>query len=239
MTLGPEHGTDGRVSLPLDTGALVRQPAGLAVIKPPQLLLQWQPWWPQFLEHLGLARDSFLHPVPAPFRPNELPDNWRKVFVDRSIPHDIFRHSFLAHAAFVFLLLAFSHLWIKFEHQQSEDRFNDAVIHYDISEYLPELNRPAPAKKPQKGDPIRARQHIVVTPPKPDNTEQLIINAAAPKALAQKFALPDLVVNTPITPAPPVASLKRDALLIMPDLTPKPVAPTPEASRNELARMPK
>src|SRR5271163_1791763 len=108
----------------------------------PNLLVTWRPRLEEFRENLAYALDTFLHPYPTPFQPDELPKNWRDVFVDRSFPWFPFRHSVLAHAALAFLLVSFSHLWMRFERSQMNDAMHKRTVHYDLSEYVPLFHHP-------------------------------------------------------------------------------------------------
>ena len=210
---------------------------GLFADKEPQLLLVWRPRHEEFLDNLSYARDTFLHPFIAPFKPGELPKNWRNVFVDRSIPRTSFRNSLFLHIAFVFLFFSTTHLWLKYERVSLGDPYKNTVRDYDISKYLPTYAKETPAIKPLKGQPEKSIQRIVSAPPRPDNTEQTIVNPAMPNKLLKTVPLPNFAVNVPV-PLPPVPTMERSKPMIAPELVATVVAPVQKVTRMAMNKIP-
>jgi len=202
----------------------------------PKLLLVWRPRHEEFLENLTYARDSLLHPLIAPFKPGELPKPWRNNFVDRSIPKVSFRNSLFLHIAIVFLFLSVSHMWVKYERVNLGDPYKNTVRDYDISKYLPEFAKETPAEKPVKGQPEKSIQRIVSAPPRPDNTEQTIVNPAMPNKLLKTIPLPNFAVNVDV-PLPPVPTIERTKPMIAPEIVATVVAPVQKITRSAMKQL--
>jgi len=203
----------------------------------PKLLLVWRPRHEEFFDNLSYARDSFLHPLIAPFQPGELPQQWRDIFVDRSIPTISFRNSLLLHIAIVFLLFSTTHLWVKYESVALGDPYKNTVRKYDISKYLPAYVKETPAENPVKGEPQKSIQRIVSAPPRPDNTEQTIVNPALPNKLLKAVPLPNFAVNVDV-PLPPVPTIERTKPMIAPEIVASVVAPVQKITRSAMSQLP-
>ena len=70
-------------------------------IPAPRLLVEWQPFWPQFLRNLA---DACLREVPEPALPFAPGKFWPDVFVNRPIPWKDFGRSAMLHSAALFFV---------------------------------------------------------------------------------------------------------------------------------------
>ncbi len=140
-------------------------------LAPPNLLVNWESGWREFLENLGailLVRSApplRITALRAPF--------WPDVFVERPVAWRSMGVSGLYHIVGVVLIYALSVTWLQRAPVRTQNPFdNTKLTYYNVSEYLPEINtgeEPAPAKHAQKGSPKLAKQRIVSLPPAPDN----------------------------------------------------------------------
>jgi TonB family protein len=177
---------------------------------------------------------------------------WPDVFVPSGINWTGMFDSALLHAFAVVALISLTHLYLTIEQREIKLKPRNAILHYQVSEYLPPVDTgSAPAPKPRQGQPALAKQKIVSLPPRPDNFEQTIIspvdvklpvNMALPNVYAWNQApapqVPTTVAtrNTPITlpqipvsviaPPPDPRNLAQNRL---PDLAPKVIEPPPDA----------
>src|SRR4051812_6674327 len=75
----------------------------------PVLLVQWQPWWPQFLNNVA---DVFRRPPPQPVLTSKPGRFWPDVFVERPLPWKIFGHSGFLHAAAILFIFMTGRFWL-------------------------------------------------------------------------------------------------------------------------------
>lgn len=206
-------------------------------VDPPRLLVEWQPFWPQFMRNLA---DICRREAPAPGLPFAPGQFWQDVFVDRPVPWKDFGRSAMIHAAALFFLLMTGKYWMFPPAVTVREAFDSTTLtYYKVNDVLPQVkSAPAPrprAKTPQKGQPELARQNIISVPVLADNAEQTIVNPPHPKILQQTQPLPNLVVSTP-APAPPVAALAHTKVTL-PEFLIKPVQPAPEVRRTSQAKL--
>ena len=203
----------------------------------PRLLVEWQPFWPQFLRNLA---DICLREVPPPplgFAPGKF---WPDVFVNQPVSWKDFGRSSMLHAAALFFVVMTGRYWMFPPAVTVREPFDTTTLtYYKVNDVLPQIkSAPAPrprAKIAQKGQPELAPQNIISVPVLADNAEQTIVNPPHPKILQQTQPLPNLVVSTP-TPAPPVAALAHTKVTL-PEFLIKPVQPTPEVRRTSQAKL--
>ncbi len=209
-------------------------------ITPPRLLVEWTPFWPQFLRNLA---DACLRERPQPrlaFAPGRF---WPDVFVERPIPWQDFGRSGILHAAALLFILTTGKYWM-FPPAVTVSRSFDTttLTYYKVADVLPQVKSvPAPrprAKTPQRGQPELAKQEVISVPVKADNAEQTIVNPPHPQIVNQEQPLPDLMVST-VTPAPPTAALSHTRITL-PDFLIKPVQPAPDVrvARKQTVKVP-
>lgn len=197
-----------------------------------RLLVQWQPWWPQFLNNIA---DLFRR-QPAFAAPTSTPGKfWPDVFVERPMPWRNFGQSGLLHAAAILFIVTTGRFWLSRSQTVLEDPYQHTNLsYYKVDDLLPAVrSAPAPPQQivhPHKGEPEFARQEIISVPPAADNSAQTIINPPHPNILRKDVPLPNIVVSTP-APAPPTISLSKSAISF-PTLAIAPVQPAPDV-RNE------
>jgi TonB family protein len=197
-------------------------------VAPPRLLVDWQPFWPQFLRNLADACLREPLPVPLAFAPGRF---WPDVFVDRPIPWKDFGRSAILHSAALLLILTTGKFWIFPATVTVRQAFdNTTLTYYKVDDVLPQV-KSAPAlrpraKTPQKGQPELAKQEVISVPANADNAEQTIVNPPHPQIVNQTQPLPDLLVST-VVPAPPVAALSHTRVTL-PEFLIKPIQPTPD-----------
>ncbi len=201
----------------------------------PQLLIEWEPWWPSFLRNLRDAVSAVLHGNP-PVYPDSNPGQfWPDVFVYRPFPWKNFGESAFLHALAVLCIIGGTKLWLSKQHVTVSEALNQTkLIYYDVSEYLPPIPRSSPPPKAahaQKGAPAFAKQEIISVPKSPDNSTQTILNPPHPNILpsTSKIELPNLVAWN-VNPQPPVAALSNPKL-VMPAIALTPVQPPPDVRR--------
>src|SRR6202171_1562889 len=174
-----------------------------------RLLVERHPASPEFRSGVRAA----LHPAPhAAFRPTELPggeevefDLWRDVFVQQKVPWGRFLQSALLHTAAVALIWTISLSWIRQQKILDHATFDrSSLVTYSPEEYLPPLDTGASeAPKPQKEDPVYAKQPILSVPREADNRSQTIVVPPDLK-LDHDVPLPNIVATGAIVPAIPL-----------------------------------
>lgn len=200
----------------------------------PALLVEWQPWWPQFLNNIA---DIFRPPPPElqlMSKPGEVSPDY---FVERPLPWKDFGHSGFLHAAAILFIFTTGRFWLTPPQTVLEDPYQHTTLsYYKVDDLLPALkSAPAPRKQiAQKGQPEFAKQQIISVPAAADNSTQTIINPPHPEILHRDVPLPNIVVST-ATPAVPTLALTRSQITF-PALAVTPVQPAPNV-RNEARRM--
>ena len=204
---------------------------------PPRLLIQWEPWRRVILRNLA---DAFRR-KPAPLRLSSRPAPfWPDVFVSRRVSGRPYFISATYHAgavAFFYLLPVL--MLLTSPPPIAQPSASRTITYYKLSEYLPEIHSAlAPAKVARKGEPKFAPQPIVVTPERPDNRQETIVDPNSVKLLPHPVALPNLAVMTPILAAVPVAALERSpSKLTFPVLATPVIAPAPDSAPRNISRV--
>lgn len=196
-------------------------------IRPPQLLVELEPWGKSFLQNFG---DTLLRRRPAPLPLISPPAPfWPDVFVTRRLPWTAFAESLLYHGILIVLTWGLSTFMATQPRvTQAVRRFDPAdVIYYSPSEYLPPLDTGnAQSAKPRQGDPELAKQPILSVPPESDNHRQTIVTPPDIK-LTHDIQTPNIVAWGDHSVPVPGAAVER-ASPQMPALPGQIVAPAPE-----------
>ena len=198
--------------------------------RPPEFLLELEPWGRVFLRNL---RDLFRsRPEPMQMLTSRPAPFWPDVFVQAGIPRRPLLQSVLYHVFIVIALWGLSSTFI-FRPPVVRDSFfrDQKITYYDISQYLPAIDTGSePAKEAKKGEPEYSPQPIVSLPRHPDNSTQTIVDPIDPRLLTEEAKLPNMVVWTEV-PAPPIAA-RNLSKLKMPSLAPVTPPPVENPSRN-------
>ncbi len=153
---------------------------------------------------------------------------WHDVFVEQQLPWGRFLQSVLLHTAAVALLWTISIAWIRQQKILTTAAFDrSSLVTYTPDEYLPPLNTGAShPPKPQKGNPIYAKQAILSVPPEADNRSQTIV-APPDLKLNRDVPLPNIIATGAVAPAVPLdATQARLDRIVAPAA--EVVAPAPE-----------
>jgi TonB family protein len=201
-------------------------------VPPPRLLIAWTPFWPQLFANLC---DIWRRPEPLPFADTSAPgEYWQDVFVHRPIPWKHFAQSLVFNLGLIAFAIATGKIWFMPTGVRLQDPVESSeVLHYKLDEFLPEIKTPAPATRTRvasKGDPEFARQRIVSTPPRADNSEQTIANPKFPETIPYTVPLPNLAVASPATKP------KLEVPVDLPFILPK--RPEMRAESTRLAKLP-
>lgn len=202
-------------------------------VTPPQLLVKWTPFWPNFLENVtNFARGRDLPVVITSSSPGTF---WSDVFVQRPLPWKEFAQSGVLHVLGAIFIALTGHLWLGKRSVGLEDPLSHSTIsYYETEDFLPAFKTPAPrpvARVFSKHDPAPATQEVVSIPSDADNSEQTIANLAHPEILRQNVPLPNLIVNsTQPKFAPKMPKLTAPLLAF------HPVMPTIERAPAEAAK---
>ena len=222
--------------------AFTASAAGLRFVVEPE------PWLRIFARNIG----DLFRKAPPPVWVSSAPgEYWPDALVNRPIAWKAARQSFLGHALAILAIYALNLAWLNQPQILPETPPNKKVVHYEISEYLPPVNKtkPEPPRRarPQKADPEFAPQEIVVTNENHISTRQTIVQPGN-LVLKQDTQLPNLIASTGIPgapialnhpmqmlpvnvpqiaePAPPVAQSRLRPLLFPPAARPEVAAPT-------------
>ncbi len=153
---------------------------------------------------------------------------WNDVFVQQKLPWGRFLQSAVLHTTAVALIWTISWAWIRQQRILKNPAFDrSSLVTYTPAEYLPPLDTGTPRlPKPQKGDPVFAKQPILSVPPEADNRSQTIVVPPDLK-LNHDVPLPNIVATGAVVPAVPLdatrASLSR---MVAPDA--QVIAPAPD-----------
>ncbi len=200
--------------------------------RPPRLLIAWTPFWRQFL---GNLRDALLPSEHVSFVSTSAPGEfWPDVFVHRPLPWNHFAKSLVLNIALVAVVVATGKIWLLPTGVRLQDPVTTSeVLYYRVDEFLPEMKTPAPATRTRaasKGDPEFARQRIISTPPRADNSEQTIANPKFPDTIPYTVPLPNLAIAAPTTKP------KLEVPVDLPFILPK--RPELRAEQTRLAKLP-
>jgi TonB family protein len=190
------------------------------------LVIEPEPWVRIFLQNIADLFRAAPPPVWVSSRPAEY---WADALVNRPVAWRAVRQSFLGHTLVILAVYALNLAWLNQPQILPEALPRQAVLHYELSEYLPAVNprktKPEPPRraKSQKADPEFAPQEIVVTNENHLSTHQTIVQPS-PVFLKQDVPLPNLIASTTI-PGAPVAMHRP--LQILPVNVPQVDPPAP------------
>jgi TonB family protein len=196
------------------------------------LVIEPEPWLRIFLRNIA----DLFRPAPPPVWFTSRPARyWADALVHRPVAWRTFRQSFLGHTLVVLALYGLHLLWLNQPQILPEETRTQAVLHYELSEYLPPVSsqaRPQPPRRarPQKADPELAPQEIVVTNENHISTRQTIVQPS-PVFLKQDVPLPNLIASTPI-PGAPMAM--NHPMQVLPVNVPQIVAPAQPVAQSTL-----
>lgn len=198
----------------------------------PKLLIEWSPARRDFQENL---LDLLFRREPPPVHITAAPaDFWPDVFVNQRLPWRKLAGSGVYHALAALLIYVITVNLPPSAQINQRSAFDNTVVYYDASEYLPEINtgdRTVP--KERHGEPVQAKQHIRSVPPAPDNFRQTIVTPD-PTKLREDVPLPNLVANTSI-PAPPEAAVLQPTERVTPrQITPVEPPPSVDSLRSAI-----
>jgi TonB family protein len=204
-----------------------------------RLLVELEPRLRTFWNNLSVL----VRPSPPNIRLSSPPgEYWPDALVHRPLAWTRMLQSYLGHLVVVASIYGLNVWWLNQPHLIVEDPPNNTtILHYQVSEYLPEVkpqaNQPEPPirRQAQKADPEYSPQKIVSLHVDHDSTRQTIIQPD-PRLLHQDVPMPNLAVWTPIPSAPSVAAHRSPALLEMP-AAPEVVAPAPPVTERNATRL--
>jgi protein TonB len=196
-----------------------------------QLLIEPEPWVRIFARNFA---DLFRPAPPAVWITAKPAQYWPDALVHRPVAWRAARQSFLLHLLLSVAIYGLNLAWLDQPRLTPQTPPPSAPLHYELSEYLPEVApqkvKPAPPRRarPQAADPEYAVQEIVVTHENHISTRQTIVQPS-PHFLKQDVPLPNLAVSTPIPGAPvagkhPLRELPLDAPAVAP--------PSPQAAQS-------
>lgn len=203
----------------------------------PHFLIEPEPWLRIFLRNLADSFRRQLPPVGASSKPGEY---WADALVDRPAAWASIADSFLGHVLIVAGIISLTVLWLNQPRVVPDEMTQSRRLeNYEVSEYLPPVNRQKPQpprrKIAQKPDPAYAPQEIISIHVDYQSTRQTIVNPINPRLLSQDVPLPNIVVWTPVLAMAPVASNHsiRQLPLTIPPVVP-PVEQPAERKLNAL-----
>jgi TonB family protein len=195
-----------------------------------RLLVEHDPASPEFRNELR----AVLQPAAAdqPGNHEDLSDNhefdmWHDVFVQRPLPWGRFLQSALLHTTALILIWAVSIAWLRQQRILDRSVFDrSSLVTFTPEEYLPPLDTGASeAPKPQKGDPVYAKQPILSVPPEADNRTQTIVVPPDIK-LNHDVPMPNIVATGAVVPAVPLDATGTRSRIVAPET--EVVAPSPD-----------
>jgi TonB family protein len=167
---------------------------------------------------------------------------WPDALVHRPLAWTRMLQSYLGHLVVVTCIYGLNVWWLNQPHVIAEDPpRNTTILHYQVSEYLPEVKPQASQPEPpirrraQQAAPEYSPQKIVSLHVDHDSNRQTIIQPD-PRLLRLDVPMPNLVAWTPAPVAAPVASRRSPSLLEMP-VAPKVVAPPPPTMESDASRL--
>ena len=169
-----------------------------------RFVLEPEPWLRIFTRNIG----DLFRKAPPPVWVSSAPgEYWPDALVHRPVAWKAARQSFLGHALVIAAIYALNLAWLNQPQVLPQTPPNQAVVHYEVSEYLPPVNtqkaKPEPPRRarPQKADPEFAPQEIVVTNENHISTRQTIVQPST-FVVKQDTPLPNLVASTAVPNAP-------------------------------------
>src|SRR4051812_38568988 len=134
------------------------KPSHAKLAAAPRLLIEWTPFWPQFLDNIRAAvRGEIVPPINTTSPKGAF---WPDVFVERPPVWERIVPSAFLHALTLSMIFGFS-FWVNREARLTyEADKHQTITYYDVSDYLPPVkSAPVPTRAiAQKGQPALARQ---------------------------------------------------------------------------------
>jgi TonB family protein len=198
-----------------------------------RFVLEPEPWLRIFARNIG----DLFRKAPPPVWVSSAPgEYWPDALVHRPVAWKAARQSFLGHALVIAAIYALNLAWLNQPQVLPQTPPNQAVVHYEVSEYLPPVNaqkaKPEPPRRarPQKADPEFAPQEIVVTNESHISTRQTIVQPST-FIVKQDTPLPNLVASTAV-PNAPVAM--NHPMQVLPVNVPQIAEPAQPVARSRL-----
>jgi TonB family protein len=226
--------SQAQLSLDLPPPASAAAPAPAPVrkrpIAPPQLLVKWTPFWPDFL---NTVTDFVLRRDGPHVWSSSAPGSWPDVLVHRPLPWKELGQSGILHVCAAILIFLTGHLWLGRTRVELQDpRTHHTISYYKTEDFLPAYKTEAPKASPRtqsKHDPTFAAQEIISVPSDADNSERTIANLEHPEIMRNNIPLPNLVVSA----ATPKFSAEAPKL-IAPEIAFKPAMPKVQPAPQEM-----
>src|SRR5579884_349279 len=194
-------------------------------------VIEPEPWLRIFLRNIA---DLFRPEPPKVWVTARPAEYWADALVHRPVAWRAVRQSFLIHALVAVAVYALNLAWLNQPQVVPEAPKTNSVLHYELSEYLPAINKARPETpkrmKPQKAGPELAPQEIVVTNENHISTRQTIVQPN-PVILKHDIPMPNLVASTAV-PGAPMA--RTHALQMLPLNAPQIVAPPQATAQSSL-----
>ena len=175
---------------------------------PIQFLIEPEPWLRIFLRNLA---DLFRPEPPKLWLTSTPGEYWEDALVHRPPAWKAAAGSFSLHIVTAAAVYWLTLLWLNQPHVVPQElTASKPLEHYELSEYLPPVNKqekPEPPRRriAQKADPEYAPQEIISVHVDHNSKKQTIINPPIPKILNQDVPLPNIVAWTPVPSVAPVA----------------------------------
>jgi TonB family protein len=223
---------------PATAAAPAPAPARKRPLHPPQLLIKWTPFWPDFF---NTVTDFLLRRDGPQVQSSSVPGVWPDVLVKRPLPLRELAQSGVLHVCAAVLIFLTGHLWLGRTRVDLQDPLTHHTIsYYKTEDFLPAFKTEAAKASPRtqsKHDPAIAPQEIISIPSDADNSEQTIADLEHPEILRNSVPLPNLVVSA-ATPkfaveAPKLIAPEMAFQPAMPDIQPAPQEMKPEAVTQE------
>lgn len=200
-----------------------------------QFLIEPEPWLRIFLRNFA----DLFRPAPAKVWLTSSPgEYWADALVHRPPAWKAAAGSFSLHILTVASVYWLTLMWLNQPHVVPQELTTSKPLeHYELSEYLPPINKdekPEPPKRrvAQKADPEYAPQEIISVHVDHNSTRQTIVNPPIPRILTQDVPLPNIVAWTPVPSVAPVAP--SHALRQLPVDTPPVVPPIEQPAQRKL-----
>ena len=199
-----------------------------------RLMVEREPWLRMFLRNVA---DVFRADPPAVWVSARPATYWPDALVYRPVAWAAMGQSLLCHLLVAASVYALTLFWLNQPHVIVEEPFKTATLHYELTEYLPEVT---PRHKmpitpmrphPQTADPEYSPQQIISIDPEHISNKQTIVQPN-PNILHEDVRLPNLVISTPF-PGAPMAM--NHPLQVLPVNVPQVVPPAPQATERNLA----
>lgn len=215
---------------PASAAAPALAPVPKRPIPPPQLLVRWTPFWPDFFNTVS---DFLLRRDGPQVHSSSAPGSWPNVLVQRPMPWRELAQSGILHICAAVLIALTGHMWLGRSRVEVQDTLSHHTIsYYKTEDFLPALKTDPPkvsARVHSKHDPAPAPQEIISVPSDADNSEQTIASLEHPEIIHNNVPLPNMIVSAP---APRFAA--EAPKLIAPEMAFKPAMPSIQPAPEEM-----